>query len=138
MDRELRQVGRPLFTQKQAIGTSEMILWAARAPYLQANHAALVDFMEDMLRVLQWYADPPNHEEAVDIVAKFTKQPRSYYDSWLFTKKDYFRDPEGLPNLNSLQANINTQQQLGFLKTAFAVKKYADLSLFIQAAKRLQ
>jgi NitT/TauT family transport system substrate-binding protein len=138
MDPGLRQIARPIFTQKQAIGTSEMILWAARAPFLQKNHVALVDFMEDMPCVLHWYTDPANHEEAVDIVATFTKQPRSYYDSWIFTKLDYFRDPEGRPNLDSLQANIDTQKQLGFLKTGFAVKKYADLSLVAEAAKRLQ
>lgn len=138
MDPELRRIGRTLFTQKQAIGTTEMILWAAREPFLQAHHAAFVDFMEDFLRVQRWYMDPANHQEAVDIVAKFTKQPRAYYDDWLFTKEDYFRDPDGMPNLASLQANIDTQKQLGFLKADLSATKYSDLSLVAEAAKRLQ
>ena len=39
-----------LFTSKDAIGVSQFIVWAARKSFIDKNRAAMVDFMEDMLR----------------------------------------------------------------------------------------
>jgi sulfonate transport system substrate-binding protein len=49
-DPELKQIARPLFAQKDAIGTTQMIVWVARKGFLEKNRAAMVDFMEDSLR----------------------------------------------------------------------------------------
>jgi sulfonate transport system substrate-binding protein len=136
-DPGLRSVARTLFTQKQAVGRTQMIVWAARAGFLGDNRAAMADFMEDALRARRFYLDPANHEEAVAIVAKITKQPPERFAEWLFTKKDYYRNRDGLPDLAALQANIELQRKLGFLKTGFEVKKYADLSFALGAVKRL-
>ena len=54
-DPELRKIGRTLFTQRDAIGVTDMIVWAARKPFLDKNRAAMVDFMEDTLRITRWY-----------------------------------------------------------------------------------
>src|ERR1700733_7953898 len=61
-DPELRQVARDLFVQKQAIGVSDMIVWVARKPFIDQHRAALVDFFEDTLRIVDWYLDPKNHQ----------------------------------------------------------------------------
>ena len=37
----------------------------------------------------------------------------------------------------ALQNNINTTAELGFLNSTFDVKKYSDLSIVEEAAKRL-
>ncbi len=137
-DPTLPQVARPLFTQKEGVGTTQMIVWAARAGFIQKNRAAMVDLMEDVLRVERWFLNPANHKAAVEIASKVSKQPADRFDSWLFTHKDYYRDPNGKPNLDALQQNINMQKELGFLKNGFDVKKYADLSLVDEAAKRLK
>jgi sulfonate transport system substrate-binding protein len=137
-DPELRKNARTLFTQKDAIGTTQMIVWAARKDFIAKNRAAMVDLMEDTLRIVRWYLDPANHDAAVEIAARVTKQPPERFAPWLFTAKDYYRDPNMLPNLEALQANIATQKELGFLKTVFDVKKYADLSLVEEAAQRLK
>ena len=138
LDPALRGVARTLFTQKEAMGQTQMILWAARAPFIQKNRAALVDFMEDTLRIVQWYLDPRNHAEVVQIAARVSKQPPERFEGWLFTKKDYYRDPNFMPNLEAFQANMNLQRDLGLIKAGLDVKKYADLSLVQEAAKRLQ
>jgi NitT/TauT family transport system substrate-binding protein len=139
VDPGLKEIARTLFTQKDAVGTTEMIIWAARAPFLEKNRAAMVDFMEDELRALRFYRDPANHREVVDIIAQYTKQPRERFDSWVFTKGgDYYRDPDGLPNLDALQANIDTQRELGLLKSPLDVKKYAVLDIVKEAAQRLK
>jgi NitT/TauT family transport system substrate-binding protein len=135
---EFRNAARVLFTQKEAIGETQMIVWAARKSFLDKNRAAMVDLMEDTLRIVRWYLDPANHKEAVAIAARLTKQPPERFDSWLFTAKDYFRDPDLKPNLTALQANIATQKQLGFIKSEIDVKKYADLSLIEEAGRRLK
>jgi sulfonate transport system substrate-binding protein len=137
-DPTFRKSARVLFTQKEAIGSTQMIVWAARKSFIDNNRAALVDMMEDVLRIVHWYLDPANHKEAVEIAAHLTKQPPERFDPWLFTAKDYFRDPNMRPNLEALQANIATQKQLGFIKSDIDVKKYADLSIVEEAVQRLK
>lgn len=136
-DPELEAISRSLFTQKEAVGQTEMIIHTARTGFLDKNRAAVVDMLEDMLRVLHYYTDPKNHAETVKIVAQITKQPPARFEKWLFTKNDYYRNPEGLPDLKALQANIEIQRRLGFLKTDLDVTKYADLSFVKAAAKQL-
>jgi NitT/TauT family transport system substrate-binding protein len=136
-DPELRSKARTLFTQKDAVGRSQMIVWTARTSFLEKNHAAMADFMEDALRARRFYLDPSNHAKSVAIVANATKLPPERFDSWLFTRKDYYRNPDALPDLAALQNNINLQQRLGFLKIAFKVEKYSDLRLAKEAVRRL-
>jgi len=132
-DPGLRSIARPLFTQKEAVGTTQMIVWAARAGFLQANRAAMGDFMADALRARRFYLNPAYHKEAVELVARVAHLPPGRLEEWLFTKNDYYRDPDGLPNLDALQANVDLQRDLGFLKSGFDVRKYADLD-FARAA----
>jgi ABC-type nitrate/sulfonate/bicarbonate transport system substrate-binding protein len=137
-DPELKQIARPLFSQKEAIGTTQMIVWVAREAFLEKNRAALVDFMEDAVRVVRWYLDPANHDEAVQIAAKLTKQPPERFAGWLFTNKEYSRSRDLIPNLAALQSNIEVQRELGFLKGPIDIQKYADLSLVQEGAARLK
>lgn len=127
---------RTLFTMKDAMGEAQTTLMAARAPFIAKHRAVLVDFFEDWQRAMRWYYDPKNREEAIQIVADFTKQPPSAYADWLFTKKDYYRNPDVLPNVKALQSNLDLQKELGLLKISIDVNKYSDLSLVKEAAKR--
>src|SRR6478752_6052478 len=105
-DPELRGATRVLFTQKEIVGRTQMILWAAREGVIQKNRAAMVDFMEDAIRAVRWYLDPANHKEAVEISAKVSKRPAAAFDKWLFVKNgqggDYYRDPDMKPDLKAL------------------------------------
>ena len=127
---------RTLFTMKDAMGEAQTTLMAARAPFIAQHRAALVDFFEDWQRAMRWYYNPKNRAEALQILSDFTKQPPSAYEDWVFTKKDYYRSPEVLPNVKALQNNLDVQKELGLLKISIDVKKYADLSLVKDAAKR--
>ncbi len=137
MDPELRGFSRPLFTQADAIGRSQMILRVARAGFLKEHRAAMVDFMEDYLRALHYLQDPAHHAEAVALLAEVTKRKPDLYESWAFTKADYYRDPVALPDLDALQANVDLQQKLGFIRTAVDVKQHSDLSITQEAAELL-
>jgi NitT/TauT family transport system substrate-binding protein len=134
---ELQKIARDLFVQKDGIGVADMVVWAARKPFIDAHRAALVDFLEDTLRITRWYEDPANHQAAMDILGTLVKQPPQIFD-WAFTKRDAYHDPNLLPNLGALQKNIDMTHDLGFIKSSFDVKKYSDLSMIEEAAKRLK
>jgi sulfonate transport system substrate-binding protein len=136
-DPELRKIGRTLFIQRDAIGVTDMIVWTARKPFLDKNRAAMVDFMEDTLRITRWYLDPKNHKEVLEIAGRVTKQPPERFD-WLFTKRDAYHDPDMMPDLAALQKNVDMTRDLGFVRSALDVKKHADLSIVQEAAKRLK
>jgi len=141
-DPDLRGKTRVLFTQRQIVGRTQMVLWAAREDFIRNNRAALVDLMEDALRAARWWTRPKNHKEAVQIAARVSKRPSQSFESWLFVKAaqdgDYYRDRNLMPNLRALQRNIKLQQELGFIKSGVDVEKHADLSLVREAAARLK
>jgi NitT/TauT family transport system substrate-binding protein len=141
-DPELREKGRVLFTQKEAVGRTQMIVWAAREGVIKKHRAAMVDFMEDAIRAVRWYTDPRNHAEAVQIAARVSKRPAGAFDKWLFRKAgqdgDYYHDQSMRPDLQALQANIDLQHKLGLVKASIDVNKHADLSLATEAAKRIR
>ena len=136
LDPELRKIARPLFVQRDAIGVTQMIVWAARKPFIDKNRAALVDFMEDSLRIVRWYLDPANHQRRWRS-PRVTKQPPERFD-WLFTKRDAYRDPNMMPDLAALQRNVDMTRDLGFVRGNLDIQKHADLSIVQEAAKRLQ
>jgi sulfonate transport system substrate-binding protein len=127
---------RTLFTMKDAMGETQTTLMAARAAFIAQHRPVLVDFFEDWQRARRWLYDPENRGEAMRLLSDVTKQPASIYEEWVFTKGDYYRDPDAVPNLKALQRNLDLQRELGFLKLAIDVSKYADLSLVDEAAKR--
>lgn len=128
---------RTLFTMKGAMGPAQTTLLAARTAYIDGHRAQLVDFFEDWIRATRWYLDPKNRAEAIGILARFTKQPDSVYADWVFTRKDYYRDPDAKPNLAALQSNLRVQKELGLLDIDIDVDKYADLTVVADAAKRV-
>jgi NitT/TauT family transport system substrate-binding protein len=137
LDPELKKISKTLFTTADAVGVTQFVMWSARKPFIDAHRAALVDFLEDSLRISHWYLDPQNHDAAAQIASQMTKQPPERF-GWLYTKNDYYRSPELLPNLDALQKNVDTTKDLGFIKASFDVKAHSDLSMIQEAGKRLK
>jgi NitT/TauT family transport system substrate-binding protein len=135
-DPDLTAISRTLFTGKDSMGPTEKIFWVARQDFLAGNRAAMIDFMTDFMRAQRWFLDRANRTAALEIVSAFTKAQPSYYD-YIWTQRDYFRDPRGMPNLEALQHSIDVQVELGILKAPLDVKAYSDLSLVKEAAARL-
>src|SRR5580698_291355 len=125
LDPELKKIAHPLFSITDAIGVSQFAMWAMRKPFIDKNRAAIVDFMEDTMRIERWYLDPKNHDEVAQIAS-------------LITKNDYYRNPDMRPDLDALQKNVDMTKDLGFVKASFDVKAHSDLSLIEEAAKRLK
>jgi NitT/TauT family transport system substrate-binding protein len=138
-DPAVRAYTRAIFTQRDAIGRSQMGLLVARTPFLERNRAAVVDYLEDELRALRWYNDPANRDEALRILAEFNKIPAAVLARWMFIpESDFYHDPDGNPDLDALQSNIELQRGLGFLKSDLDVKPLADLSYVKAAAGRMK
>jgi sulfonate transport system substrate-binding protein len=127
-----------LITAVLPFGRDPELLALSRPLFLQKHRAEMLDFIEDYLHTLHYLSDPAHRQEALEIIAEATKQKPSLYEDWVFTKEDYYRDPNGLPDLDALQANVDLQHKLGFLRSPLEVKKYADLTLVKQAAENLQ
>ena len=135
-DPQLQAAARTLFTQHDAIGVTQLLVWVARAGFVKEHRAAMQDFIEDALRYTRYSMDPAHHDEMVGIAAKFMKLPPERL-SYVFTSKDLYKDPNGIPNMRALQSNIDLEQKLGFVKQPLDVSKYTDFTLVQTAAVRL-
>jgi sulfonate transport system substrate-binding protein len=137
LDPELQNLANTLFTAKDAVGVTQFVMFDARKPFIDAHRAAIVDWLEDTQRILHWYLDPKNHDEAAQIAAKLVKAPPERF-GWVFTKTDVYRDPTMMPNLGALQKNVDMTKELGYATSSFDVKAYSDLSMVEEAGKRLK
>jgi len=136
-DPALRKIASPLFTNRDVGGVMQLLIWCARQSFIDKNRAAMLDFMEDSVRITSWFLDPKNHAEVAEISARLTKQPPERFD-WPFTNKDYYHAPGMRPDLEALQRNLGLMKDLGIITTDIDVKKHSDLSLVDEAAKRLK
>jgi sulfonate transport system substrate-binding protein len=130
-------ISRTLFTTSDAMGHVALSFWVAHKDFLDKNHAAMVDFLEDYVRSIHWYLDPKNHDAAVKFVSDFTKVPVATMQGWLFTKADNYRDPNGLTDIDAVSRNIHTQRELGLIKADLDAHQYDGLALIKEAAKRV-
>jgi NitT/TauT family transport system substrate-binding protein len=135
-DPELNEFAKPLFTTQSSLGRIALSFWVARKTFIDRNTAALLDLLEDYGTVLHWLYDPANHKEAVEITARFLRRPPALFDDWLFTKRDFYRDLDGKPDLQVIQESIEKVKELGFIKETVDASKYADLSLVDEASRR--
>jgi len=133
----LNEIGQPLYDQSVGLGASQFTFGTMRKSFIDKNRAALVDYMEDSIRIVRWYLDPKNHDEAAKIASDLLKIPPDRF-GWLYTKKDYYRDPDMRPDLAALQNNVDVAVDLGIFKEKVDVKTYSDLSLVEEAVKRLK
>ncbi len=137
---ELLATGRykTLFRARDSLGQTQSVFLAARGEFLDANKAALMDFFEDHVRALRWFQDPANHGEAIAIIAAFMKQPPDALD-YLFSEKDYYRDPFGHVNAPGIQSVLEISKDLGLLPaTIQAEPKYVDHSFTREAERRIR
>jgi ABC-type nitrate/sulfonate/bicarbonate transport system substrate-binding protein len=126
---------KTLFRARDALGQSQSVFLAARGDFLDAHRAALFDFFEDHVRALRWFQDPAHHQEAVAIIARFMKQPPEALD-YLFSDKDYYRDPYGHVNAAGIQSVIDISKDLGLLPATIQVAPACVDDAFAAEAER--
>jgi sulfonate transport system substrate-binding protein len=136
LDPLVQAKARTLFTERDAVGPTQQVFLAARAGFLAQHRSQLLDFFEDEIRGLHWFLDPANRTEAIALIAAAMKTPPERYASYLFTKQDFYRDPDAKPNIPALQHDMETELSLGFIKEPIDIAKYVDLSFVEEGAKR--
>jgi NitT/TauT family transport system substrate-binding protein len=127
----------PLFSIAQSLGPTQSLVWVAKAAFVAKNRPALVDFIEDHIRMRHYLFDMKNREEVIALVMKAAKQPREAVD-YVFTKRDHWRDPNARADIALLQTNVNDAKTLGLLPDTFDVARYSDMSLIEDALKRIK
>jgi sulfonate transport system substrate-binding protein len=139
LEPKFRAQTRVLFTMPDAIGPFALGMLAARTGFIAAHRAALVDLLQDYVRAIRWFANPANRAKALAIISGFTKQPESVFDSWVLVPgKDYYRDQNGMPDLDMVTANIHVEHELGLVKEDLDAKEYADLGPLKEALAGLK
>jgi sulfonate transport system substrate-binding protein len=129
---------KPIFSVGDAFGPVETLMWLAKADFVAKNRAALVDFLEDNMRMRRWMADPKTRMDAVKQLADTTKFPAEQFADWVYTHQDYYYDPHAMVDVARLQKNVQTMKQAGIVPSAIEVGPYVDMSLAQEAAARLE
>ena len=129
---------RPLFTQRDGLGTTEFLFFGARQDVIAAKRDLLVKFFQDYVRGIRYVTDPAHREQVLKVVGELNNQPADKFAPWALLKgKDYYHDPDGVVNAAALQANIDELAKLGEIKATFDVRPYVDNSLVDVARKAL-
>jgi sulfonate transport system substrate-binding protein len=127
---------RKLFEQKDGMGTTEFLLFAANDNFIKAHRDVLVKFLADYVRGTNAVNDPKNRPRVLKIMAELTDQPESAFADWaLLRGKDYYHAPDGLVNEIALQSNIDSLAELKMIPKSFDVRAHIDNSLVKDAAK---
>ena len=128
---------KTLFTMSRAVGPSQLQLWAMTAGFIQAHRPALVDFFEDHINGVRWFLDPKNRAEALAIAAGFTRQKPEDL-AYAFTRRDFYRSPDCVPDVAAIQKEIDMSAELGMLPQPVRLSPgYLDLSLIRDAKRRI-
>ena len=139
LDPKFQAQTRVLFRTPDAVGPFALGMLAARTGFIAEHRAALVDFLEDYVRAIRWFTDSANRAKALEIISRFTKQPASVFETWVLVPgKDYYRDQNGMPDLDMVTANIHVERELGLVKQDLDANEYADLGPLKEALARLQ
>ncbi len=125
---------KPIFSIGDALGPLETSMWVAKADFVARNRAALVDFLEDNIRMRRWMFDPKTRMDAVRQLSDLTKIPIERYAGWVYTSKDYYYDPDALLDVKRLQKNIDDMDRAKIIPNAINVSPHVDLSLAEEAA----
>jgi ABC-type nitrate/sulfonate/bicarbonate transport system substrate-binding protein len=127
---------RPLFHQKDAMGTTQFLFFCAKENFIKAHRAVLVKFLGDYVHGIGVVHDPKNRDRVLKIMSELTGRPAGAFASWaLLPGKDFYHDPHGLVNVKALQSNINSMAELKMIPKSFDVSQHVDNSLVEDAAK---
>jgi ABC-type nitrate/sulfonate/bicarbonate transport system substrate-binding protein len=116
---------RVLYTSKDAVPyEEELMLIIARPAFLKQNPAAVKAFMSDVVQATHVYAQDPHGSRQALIDKHLVRvAPEVYLDM-----KDYYRDPNCIPDLAALEKMQDDQIKAGFQTKRADLKARVDLS----------
>ena len=57
---------------------------------------------------------------------------------WIFTKQDFYRDPDAKPDIVAIQRSVDMLKEFNFVKADLDVKTFADLGMLEEASRRIK
>ena len=129
---------KKLFSVGDAFGPVETLMFMTKAAYVNKNRAALIDFLEDNIRMRRWMFDPRTRTDAITQLSDTTKIAAAEYAEWVYTKDDYYYHPQALVDVPRLQHNVNVLKQAGVIPNAIDVTPYVDMTMAKEAAARIK
>lgn len=118
-------------------GATQSVFLAAKADFIAEHRDVLVDFVEDYIRVVRWFVDSANREEAIGIIADYMQVSPDRL-SIQFTADDSYRHPWAEPTIEGAQLAIDNARSVGMYPGEFTIADYTDLSLIQDARQRIE
>jgi len=129
---------RQLFLQKDGMGTTQFLLFAAKEDFIKAHRDVLVNFLADYVHGTNVVEDAKNRPRVLKIMSELTDRPEAAFADWaLLPGKDYFHAPDGMLNETALQSNIDSLAELKMIPQSFDVRTHIDSSLLKDANKAM-
>lgn len=126
---------RVLFTAADAMGPVQVLILAARGDLLAKNPRRVQAFFDDYYRYLRYALDPKNRDEMIEIGAKMLNLPAAGIKTFWNMKEDFYRDPEGLPDIDAIKREMNVLKEYGIIDAPVDIEKWIDLSFVRKAAQ---
>ena len=124
---------RVLFTAAEAQGRVQGLSLMARQSFLSDNPVRVQAFFDDYYRFLRYTFDPKNRDEMIEIGSKLLNSPPDVEKTLWNTKDDFYRDPNGIPNIDAMKREMATLKDYNLIPSEVDLDKWVDLS-FIQKA----
>lgn len=119
---------KALMTAEEAVGENSAIAVVARNDFLEKHPEAARSFLADWVAGLQWLEDPANREDAMQIISDVSKTDVGVLELFYGTEQDYFRDANGCPSAEALQAGVDAMVAVGYLKDSVDIQSLVDAS----------
>src|SRR5262245_33787929 len=106
-DREFNEFAKPLFTTGSSLGRIALSFWAVRQPFLEGNGSHLFDLLKNYPIFLPGSYDANTNDRPSGMLARSLNRPPARFADWLFTRKDFYRDLDGKPDLSFVKQSID-------------------------------
>ncbi len=137
LDPELRAMSHTLFTQKDAFGVTQLTMWTARTDFIRAEPAPRWS-ISSRIRArhpLVHRSEKPRRSRRHCRAAQQGAAGAGRLG--LYRPRSISATRTACRTSSALQSNLQQQKEVGLLKDDIDVKKYSDLSMVEEAAKRL-
>jgi len=123
---------KPLFSVRDILPKFVQLINVFRTKFIEKNPEVVKAFLEDWKIASRYIQENP--DEVRKITSEVTKLPLDFLNKFLLTKDDYYRDPIGEPDFETMQKNWDF-----FYETAKAISRRLDvknyyLSKFLPSA----
>jgi NitT/TauT family transport system substrate-binding protein len=116
-----------VFDSTDAVENYQYLIYVVRDDFLDNNPELVEMWLEDYWEALQWWSNPDNREDMLDIAEEIMGLERSVADAIVQTENDYYHGENGLsPDIGGLEAPIESMVEFGFLDEMVDIESVVD------------